>query len=626
MLPFHATLTHGAVFRYPPAATAELEQYGRRRVDLSAYALVRGHIHVNLPLSSVARIAWQYIPASNTEPAEEDWLDLVETGTLEIAADVATETPTTTAVRVLAFAARQDVVIRAVSTGGDDATQFGTHSMFLEFQGVTANTDPEQGGEDPCQDTTIDFDGYDDTDAAEDDGWTNTPDASAGGEMHLDTVGGVDGTQAIRMDIAPTNFNYTSDQRISYTFTGLEPSTAYELAVQLKFSGAFTGETNSNFHSAGISFGGTAGRTLWFGGVILGSPSDARPYIGEFKWLGESDGGSPLIANSDGSGNIVLVVYFTSLLEGTDAAQSIWLDNILITEVATGELVLPCQSGPTLPEDPLDSCPGCPPPVLPPSGPRKLYLWNYKRDAWGDFPAFNGACINVQPDELVSALTEARAINFSLFLKIVGTGEEKKYGGVFTQAAWLEAANEFEGILDPEDWPELNEIQVMDEPNSVNHHGVAVQYSVVDGVLAKRTAELFPGVPIHIRTPATRFEATGVRPHYIQIVSIHYHTRFGNVADWMARERAAARRLGLAWNWGMNVLDGGDGSSGIPGAKAGNWRMSPAEIRALSIPMIADTESRSISIWGGNASPTLPSFLASAPYVAVFQDIVDALA
>ena len=58
-----------------------------------------------------------------------------------------------------------------------------------------------------------------------------------------------------------------------------------------------------------------------------------------------------------------------------------------------------------------------------------------------------------------------------------------------------------------------------------------------------------------------------------------YRHREGDVAVWTQRQVAHARTLDVGLIHGLNIANGGDGSSGQPGWQEGRFAMSAAEIR-----------------------------------------------
>jgi hypothetical protein len=73
---------------------------------------------------------------------------------------------------------------------------------------------------------------------------------------------------------------------------------------------------------------------------------------------------------------------------------------------------------------------------------------------------------------------------------------------------------------------------------------------------------------------------------YLDAGWAQYASGKGEAATWIAAEVAAAKRKGLGIAVGMNVLDGGNGSSKIPGRTRGKYSMSASEIRSYGSALL----------------------------------------
>jgi hypothetical protein len=78
-----------------------------------------------------------------------------------------------------------------------------------------------------------------------------------------------------------------------------------------------------------------------------------------------------------------------------------------------------------------------------------------------------------------------------------------------------------------------------------------------------------------------------------------YSARMGDPADQMAGEVAAAKQQGLGLVVGLNVLSGGDGSSGLPGPEkfSSDSAMSPSEVVKYGTPLIRHPYACSFLMW-----------------------------
>ena len=67
-----------------------------------------------------------------------------------------------------------------------------------------------------------------------------------------------------------------------------------------------------------------------------------------------------------------------------------------------------------------------------------------------------------------------------------------------------------------------------------------------------------------------------------------YRGREGAVQAWSDRQAARAASLDLGVICGLNIANGGDGSSGQPGWQEGRWAMGAAEIDRLGAVLAAE--------------------------------------
>jgi hypothetical protein len=67
--------------------------------------------------------------------------------------------------------------------------------------------------------------------------------------------------------------------------------------------------------------------------------------------------------------------------------------------------------------------------------------------------------------------------------------------------------------------------------------------------------------------------------------------------DWIAQQVKRAKSKGLGLVAGLNVLDGGDGSSGIRGTQPRTWAMSAAELRKFGSALLSQSHVCAFAMW-----------------------------
>lgn len=97
--------------------------------------------------------------------------------------------------------------------------------------------------------------------------------------------------------------------------------------------------------------------------------------------------------------------------------------------------------------------------------------------------------------------------------------------------------------------------------------------------MARHSKELLPGLVTFVREDASALpRPDGGTYIWLDATVNQYHVRKGPVDAYATREAAEAGALGLGVINGLNLCDGGDGSSGQPGWREGHYAMSADEI------------------------------------------------
>ena len=84
--------------------------------------------------------------------------------------------------------------------------------------------------------------------------------------------------------------------------------------------------------------------------------------------------------------------------------------------------------------------------------------------------------------------------------------------------------------------------------------------------MARHSKSIWPNLATFVRRHATGMP--GRLKDYVHLDGVwnQYAARFGDAAAWAKEQADAARAAGLVFINGLNILDGGDGSSGIGGS------------------------------------------------------------
>lgn len=109
--------------------------------------------------------------------------------------------------------------------------------------------------------------------------------------------------------------------------------------------------------------------------------------------------------------------------------------------------------------------------------------------------------------------------------------------------------------------------------------------------MARCSKEVLPGLATFVRDKATGMPIPSAG-RYIHVDAIvnQYRHREGDVVDWTRRQVAQARVLDVGLIHGLNIANGGDGSSQQPGWQEGRFAMSAAEIERYGAVLSAESD------------------------------------
>lgn len=272
--------------------------------------------------------------------------------------------------------------------------------------------------------------------------------------------------------------------------------------------------------------------------------------------------------------------------------------------------------------------------------------WHLPSDEYGTYPA-TGAYLGWQtvasarsPAEFMEQLREAKGARLSIFVNLVPR-KAAPYGGpdltsyLKSLQIWKPYAGELQELAED---GVVAGIVGADEPEcSSCWRGEAWTDEQMIQV-AEATEALIPGVPFGFREKPT--ELTRRSPELIRMLDFGWWQDEGplhpakapkTAAGRLAAEITAAKSLGVSLVTGMNVLDGGDGSSGIPGTyrnasskEVNRWQMSPAEVLANGTLFLTAPEACAVVDWRYARNPTMTQFQGATneqfAAIASFED------
>lgn len=222
---------------------------------------------------------------------------------------------------------------------------------------------------------------------------------------------------------------------------------------------------------------------------------------------------------------------------------------------------------------------------------------------------FTGTKLAPSPESIESTLTQARASGRRVFIILVGPQHHlQNSDGTFNLDRWKARVDRFRGI-DLSEFVDDRTIiahQLLSEGKARSEWGgIVVPNNVLDE-MARFSKEIWPTMATVLRTDPSDLEvhAAGYKDswpcwrwRHLDAASARYLVRKGNAERFAMNQQASADRQHLGLVVGLNVVSGGDESSGIPGWAAGKWAMSPDELRSYGSEMLRGTRPCAFELW-----------------------------
>ena len=215
--------------------------------------------------------------------------------------------------------------------------------------------------------------------------------------------------------------------------------------------------------------------------------------------------------------------------------------------------------------------------------------------------AYSSLVLNGYAPSMLANLNQARAAGRGIFISILRNRTKHPNGTMSVDsakaelAAWNTAVNLTPYIADGT----IIAIYLTDDINAANWGGETPPMARVDS-LALAAKTLWPTVTTVVRARPNQLQ--GRTWLWLDAAWSQYsETRDGPVQAYSDKQVVDARALNLGLVLGLNVLDGGDGSSGIYGTYAdtsvNRWQMSAAEVLEYGSVFLAEPYACALMQW-----------------------------
>jgi hypothetical protein len=217
-----------------------------------------------------------------------------------------------------------------------------------------------------------------------------------------------------------------------------------------------------------------------------------------------------------------------------------------------------------------------------------------------------GAVRTPDQNTILTQLATARAKGARFVLKLAGGSDRwvKNADGSFNFEKWKSMVSRYKD-LDISSFIADGTIlghYLLDEPNLASRWGGKIIPQATVEAMAQYSKQLWPGMLTFVRVVPSWLTAAPVTYTYLDAGWAQYAARKGDPATWLAGEVAAAQAKGLGLLVSLNVLNGGNGSSGMHGPAGGKYSMSAAELRSYGGALLDQAYTCGLLMWMYNSA------------------------
>lgn len=270
---------------------------------------------------------------------------------------------------------------------------------------------------------------------------------------------------------------------------------------------------------------------------------------------------------------------------------------------------------------PADSTAPVGPPV--PSAQKGIPFGFFMGDYYQLGPTWTATLRGASVGAVVKYLQIARERGSRVFIQFAG-GRDKYLDaqGNFSLAKWKDRVAPYKSV-DLSSYiadGTLAGHYLVDEPEDASRwNGKPIAFTELEEV-ARYSKEVFPELTTIVRVVPTWLQGAPSRWVHLDAAWAQYRASKGDVKVYRDTQVAAAKSQGLGLMFSLNVLDGGDGSSGRGGTTSGRHNMSALELATYGKALLEAPYGCGLLMWRED-----PAYLA-APGIRAAMEVLSAQA
>jgi hypothetical protein len=210
-----------------------------------------------------------------------------------------------------------------------------------------------------------------------------------------------------------------------------------------------------------------------------------------------------------------------------------------------------------------------------------------------------GTILASTPSGLLGALKTVKESGGRVLLRLHGDGKVRNADGTFNLDKWKSQVARFDDInLDSyiSDGTIVGHF-VADEPHFPSRWGGKVIPPATVEAMAQYSKQIWRNLITITSAPPTWLASPGITYTHLDAGWAIYYAKLGNPSTWLDKQIAKANLMKLGLVASLNVLDGGNGSSGFSGNYPNKFAMSASELRSYGAAILSRTYICAFAMW-----------------------------
>jgi hypothetical protein len=210
-----------------------------------------------------------------------------------------------------------------------------------------------------------------------------------------------------------------------------------------------------------------------------------------------------------------------------------------------------------------------------------------------------GIVRSTTPSTFLSYLSQVRAKGGRVLVVLAGN-DYRNSDGTFNLAKWKTMVNRYRGVNFTSYITDgtIAGHYIVDEPHFPSRWGGKIIPQSTVEEAAKYSKQLWPTLPTIVNAPLNWLAASTITYTHLDAGWAMFRAGTSNSpATWAANQVTKAKQKKLGVFAGLNVLDGGNGSSGYRGNLPRKWAMSASELRSYGTALLSQSYVCGFAMW-----------------------------